>query len=123
MTRGENGDQRERDRSHESGRAPAPVGFLSHLTILVPDPVLMSGAAAFLNIQLISWFQQRVKRALLGRVMSVLMFASVGLIPLSLAITGVALKARVPGTFLSAGAMVLLVTLLAALQRAVYEID
>jgi len=105
------------------GLCVAPIGFLSRMTTLMPDLVLLGGTAAFLNIQLISWFQQRVERAVMGRVMSVLMFASMGLLPFSLAIAGVALKASITGTFLSAGAMVLLVILLAASHRAVRAID
>ncbi len=105
------------------GLCVAPVGFLSRMTTLVPDLILMGGAAAFLNIQLISWFQQRVDRAVMGRVMSVLMFAAVGLLPFSLAVAGVALKASITGTFLSAGAMILLVILLAGSNRAVRAID
>jgi hypothetical protein len=101
----------------------APIGFLSRMTTLMPDLVLLGGAAAFLNIQLISWFQQRVERALMGRVMSVLMFASMGLLPFSLVVAGVGLKASVTGTFLCAAGMVLLVILLAASHRAVREID
>lgn len=105
------------------GVCAAFLGSLTHTTALVCDLLLMGGFAAFLNIQLIAWLQQRVERALMGRVMSVLMFASVGLTPLSLAITGFALKASVSGTFISAGVMVLLVTLLAASHRAVRTID
>ena len=105
------------------GLCVAPVGFLGRMTTLLPDLILLGGAAAFLNIQLISWFQQRVDRAVMGRVMSVLMFASVGLLPFSLAIAGVALKASLTGTFLSAGTMILIVILLAASHRAVREID
>lgn len=101
----------------------APLGLLNRMTTLVPDLLLMGGTAGFLNIQLIAWFQQRVERALLGRVMSVLMFASVGLMPLSYAMTGVALRASFKGTFLGAAAMALVVTLLAASHRAVREID
>jgi len=105
------------------GLCVAPIGFLSRMITLMPDLVLLGGTAAFLNIQLISWFQQRVDRAVIGRVMSVLMFAAVGLLPFSLAIAGVALKASITGTFLSAGAMVFLVILLAASHRAVRAID
>jgi Transmembrane secretion effector len=105
------------------GFCVAPIGFLGRMTTLLPDLVLMSCAAAFINIQLISWFQQRVERDMLGRVMSVVMFASMGLLPFSLAIAGVALKASITGTFLAAGAMVLLVTMLAASHRAVRAID
>ncbi len=105
------------------GLGVAPVGFLSRMTTLMPDLVLLGGVAAFLNIQLISWFQQRVDRAMMGRVMSVVMFASLGLLPLSLAVAGIALKVSIRGTFLCAGAMVFLVILLAASRRAVREID
>jgi hypothetical protein len=105
------------------GLCIAPLGVLTRIATLVPGLLLTSSTMAFLNIQLIAWFQQRIERALMGRVMSVLMFASVGLAPLSLAVTGGALKASIPGTFFVAGAMVLVVTLLAASHRAVREID
>lgn len=105
------------------GFCVASLGFLDRISMLVPDLLLMSGTVAFLNIQIIAWLQQRVDRALMGRVMSVLMFASEGLTPLSLAIAGVTLKASISGTFFCAGAMVLLVTLLAASHRAVRAID
>jgi hypothetical protein len=71
----------------------------------------------------LGWFQQRVDRAVLGRVMSVLMFASLGLMPLSLAAAGVAVQWNMRGMFAGAGALVVLVTCVAALQRPVREID
>jgi hypothetical protein len=83
----------------------------------------MSASAGFLNVHLLSWFQQRVDRAMLGRVMSVLMFASLGLMPLSLAAAGVAVQWSLSGMFTGAGVMVLVVTCIAALQRPVREID
>ena len=99
------------------------LGLVARAPLLARLLFLMSATAAFLNVQLIAWFQQRVERAMMGRVMSVLMFASVGLMPFSLAASGVAMKWSLPGTFLVAGVMVLLVTLLAATHRAVREID
>jgi len=99
------------------------IGLLNLAPLLGGVLFLMSGTAAFLNVQLIAWFQQRVERAMLGRVMSVLMFASIGLMPFSLAAAGVAVKWSVPGTFIVAGGMVLLVTLLAAAHGPVREID
>jgi membrane protein insertase Oxa1/YidC/SpoIIIJ len=91
--------------------------------LLIGALFLMSGAAAFLNVQLIAWPQQRVERTMMGRVMSVLLFASMGLLPFSLAASGVALKWSVSGTFIIAGGMVLLVTLLASAHRPAREID
>jgi Transmembrane secretion effector len=99
------------------------IGLLNQAPLLGAVLFVMSGTAAFLNVQLIAWFQQRVERAMMGRVMSVLMFAAVGMMPFSLAAAGVAVKWSVPGTFIVAGGMVLVVTLLAAAHRPVREID
>lgn len=101
----------------------AALGFLGHIAIVACDLLLMSGVVAFLSIQIMVWLQQRVESSFMGRVMSVLMFASVGLTPLSLAIVGVALKVSVPGTFVTAGAMMLVVTLVAGSHRAIRAID
>ena len=83
----------------------------------------MGASTGFLNVHLFSWFQQRVDVKLLGRVMSVLMFASVGLMPLSLVAAGVAVEWSLRGMFAGAGALVLLVTFVAALQAPVRDID
>lgn len=99
------------------------VGLLHHLGSLALILFLINGLAGYLNIQLFAWFQQRVDRAVLGRVMSVLMFASVGLMPLSLAAAGVAIQWSLPGMFIGSGATVVAVTLAAALLRPVREIE
>ena len=99
------------------------IGMLKPAPLLIGVLFLMSGTAAFLNVQLISWFQERVERAMMGRVMSVLLFATIGLMPFSLAATGVAIKWSLPCTFIIAGVMVLFITLLAAAHRPVREID
>jgi Transmembrane secretion effector len=99
------------------------IGWIDRMPSLAAVLFLMSCAAAFLNVQLLAWFQQRVERAMMGRVLSVLMFAAAGLTPVSMAIAGIAIKWSLPGMFLIGGSMVLLVTLLAATHRPVREID
>ncbi len=99
------------------------IGLVNLAPLLAVVLFVMGATSAFLNVQLIAWFQQRVERPMMGRVMSVLMFASIGLMPFSLAAAGVAMKWSLPGTFIIAGVMVLLVTLLAAAHRPVREID
>jgi len=105
------------------GICTALIGLLSQLWSLLPILFLMSASAGFLNVHLLGWFQQRVDRAMLGRVMSVLMFAGIGLMPLSLAAAGLAVQWSLRVMFAGAGAMVLVVALIAALQRPVREID
>jgi MFS family permease len=105
------------------GICTATIGSFSQMWSLLSILFVMSAGAGFLNVHLLAWFQQRVDRAMLGRVMSVLMFASVGLMPLSLAAAGVAVQWSLRGMFAGAGALVLVVTFVAALQRPVREID
>jgi MFS family permease len=105
------------------GICTASIGLLSRLWSLLPILFVMSASAGFLNVHLLAWFQQRTDRAMLGRVMSVLMFASLGLMPLSLAAAGVAVQWSLSGMFAGAGLLVLVVTFIAALQRPVREID
>lgn len=100
-----------------------PLGVLHRLWSLGAVLVVMSLAAAFLNVQLIAWFQQRVERPMMGRVMSVLMFSAMGLMPISLAVAGVAIRASLEWMFMVAGGAVLLVTVLAAMHKPVREID
>jgi MFS family permease len=105
------------------GICTASIGFLNQVWSLLPILFVMSASAGFLNVHLLAWFQQRVDRAMLGRVMSVLMFASLGLMPLSLAAAGVAIQWNPSGMFAGAGVLVLVVAFIAALQRPVREID
>ncbi len=105
------------------GVCTASIGLLSQMWSLLLTLFVMSASTGFLNVHLLAWFQQRVDRAMLGRVMSVLMFASLGLVPLSLAATGVAVQWSVRGMFAAAGAMVIMVAVIAAFQRPVREID
>jgi MFS family permease len=105
------------------GICTASIGLLSQMWSLLLTLFVMSASAGLLNVHLLAWFQQRVDRAMLGRVMSVLMFASIGLVPLSLAAAGFAVQWSVRGMFAAAGAMVIMVTVIAVFQRPVREID
>jgi MFS family permease len=105
------------------GVSMAVIGLLVHLWSLMALLFLVSAASGFLNVQILTWFQQRVERAMLGRVMSVMMFAAIGLMPFSLAAAGAAIQWSVRGMFAVAGTAVLVVTIAAALHRPVREIE
>ena len=70
----------------------------------------MGAGGAVVNVLLITWLQGRTEPALLGRVMSVVMFAAVGLTPLSYAVAGLVAETHVTAMFVGSGALVLLVT-------------
>ncbi|MQR00631.1 MFS transporter [Glaciimonas soli] len=75
--------------------------------------------AGYVNIQVVSWLQATVRSDMLGRVMSVLALGSVGIAPLSLAISGLVAQSHVHILFLSAGAILFLTTLLMGRHQSV----
>lgn len=84
---------------------------------------VMGLGVGFVNVQFSSWMQMRVERALLGRVMSVLMFAAVGLVPVSLALSGVLAQWSLGGLFIAAGAVLVVASVACLSGKAAREID
>jgi len=72
----------------------------------------------YLDVLLFTWLQLRVPAEMLGRMMSIVMFASYGLGPISQAISGAILKWSLDNLFIFAGTLVLLLTLWTVFQPA-----
>jgi MFS family permease len=64
------------------------MGMTANFVVLTGLLVLMGLGLGFLNVVFATWFQTRVEQRLLGRVMSVLLFCTQGLVPISLAASG-----------------------------------
>jgi len=92
------------------GCCVASMGLLASVTAIAGVLALMAAAAAVTNIHLASWMQARVEPAVRGRVLSVLMLAAVGLLPISLAGAGLLAAWSITGMYLLAGGAMLLVT-------------
>jgi len=101
----------------------AVLGVVTALWVVGAVLFAMGASAGFLNVHIVAWFQQRVDRSMLGRAMSVIMFAAVGLQPISLAIAGVAVTWSLTGMFFAAATIMLLVATIAGLQGSVREIQ
>ncbi len=84
---------------------------------------VMGLGVGFVNVQFAAWMQMRVERALLGRVMSVMMFSAVGLVPVSYAIAGVLANWSRPFLFIIAGAVLAVISALALTGEAARSID
>ena len=65
----------------------------------------------YLTILLITWLQKRTPPEMMGRVMSLMMFASMGLGPLSQLAAGLFIPISLPGTIIGAGVGMFLVFL------------
>jgi len=98
------------------------VGFIHSFWSLLGVLAAMAAAAGFANVHILSWYQERVGVEVRGRIMSVLMFATSGLLPLSLATAGMLVQRNLQLMFILSGVAVLLVTGFAVLNAAIREI-
>jgi MFS family permease len=99
------------------------IGLVPKLAVIAALLALMGLGVGFVNVQFSAWLQMRVDRAILGRVMSVLMFSAVGLVPISYAAAGFLAKWSLPAVFIVAGAVLALISALTVTGRAAREID
>jgi MFS family permease len=96
--------------------------FISALALQLPlwgmlvTLVLIGTVAGYVNVYALSWLQKMVKPEVLGRVMSVLGLSSVGVAPLSLAISGFLAQSHTQLLFVASGAGLLIVTAIIAVS-------
>jgi hypothetical protein len=79
-------------------------------------------ALGYTNLLSITWIQRRIPQALMGRVMSLLITGSVGLVPVSMFVSGFAVQLNVDATLLVAGIGMAVVALAAVSSAAVRNI-
>ena len=105
------------------GACVAVFGLFANIAIFAVTLFAIGTAAGFLNVHIIAWFQQRVDREMLGRAMSVLSLAAIGLQPISLFVAGVAVTWSLAAMFIGAAALVLVAAAVVALHSSVREIE
>lgn len=97
------------------------------LTISTSTPVValismaMGTTMGYVNINFMTWLQRRIPSQLMGRVMSLIMFASVGIAPVSSTMAGIILNVDLHVLFIGAGALMALVALWSATTPAVRQ--
>jgi hypothetical protein len=96
--------------------AMALIGF-AHTLFQVAAPVFAMGVASgYLVVFFYSWLQGRTPAAMMGRMMSLILFASVGLVPVSQALSGVLMQVSVTALFVGSGAVLAVLLANAALK-------
>jgi MFS family permease len=99
------------------------LGFVRTAWLAFLILFIMGIGNGYIGIILISWLQKRTPIDLLGRVMGMVMFAGIGLAPLSQALTGVAIKISFSGLFVLAGGLMLVVMVVTMRTPALRHIE
>ena len=97
----------------------AIIGLSSTMYVATTAALGMGIANGYANINLITWLQQKVTPEMMGRVMSLVMFAAVGLNPISNALAGALIGLNLTVLLVCAGSLMTLFTLSAAFSPAV----
>jgi hypothetical protein len=98
------------------------IGLMSRASFLAGVLFVVGILVGFMNVHIGAWIMQRIDAAVRGRVASVLMLASFGIMPLSFAIAGFLIAWNLKFTFLIAGLAMLITAAGASLQKSVREI-
>jgi MFS family permease len=99
------------------------IGVLGKVWSIATVLLVMGAAAGMVNVHISAWAMQRIDAAMRGRAASVLMLASFGITPISLAVAGFLVSWNLKFMFLLAGGVMLLTAAGAALSKPVREIE
>jgi MFS family permease len=99
------------------------IGLLGKVWSIASVLLIMGAAAGMVNIHIGAWIMQRIDVAVRGRVASVLMLASFGITPISLAVAGFLVAWSLKLMFLLAGGLLVLAAAGASFQKQVREIE
>ena len=93
------------------------IGLSSSLAFAVIFAGLIGLANGYVNILAFTWMQANTPENMMGRVMSLIMFASVGLNPIAMALAGVLVKVGIIPLFVGCGVALTLFTLAGLFSR------
>lgn len=102
-----------------AGFAVVIIGLAGTTLVAALLSLLMGVSMGYVVIQFTTWLQVRTPAEMMGRMMSILMFASVGLTPIGTAAAGALIDANLSSVFFGAGLLILLAVGLAMTNRTV----
>jgi len=104
-----------------AGVALAALAFVQTTIVAIALALFAGAMIGYTNVSFITWVQRRVPMKLMGRVMSVLVFASVSLVPISIAVAGILVTISLEGVLIVSGMGFALVSLAAVLSKNVRQ--
>lgn len=104
-----------------AGIGLAGLAFAQSTIVAVALALFAGAMIGYTNVSFITWVQRRIPMKLMGRVMSVLVFASVSLVPISIAVAGVLVTISLDGVLIVSGLGFAAVSLAAILSKNVRQ--
>lgn len=101
----------------------AVIGVAPSMFVAAGASLAMGIASGYNNILLITWLQSRISPSMTGRIMSLIMFASVGLNPISMALSGALIGINATALLVGAGGLMTILTLSAASSPATRDMS
>ena len=101
----------------------ALLGLANTTALAVLTALLIAVVNGYINILFITWLQARTPEALLGRVMSLMMVASIGFIPISNALSGALLEVHATGLFVVSGGLLTVLMIAAVFNPRIRSMD
>jgi Major Facilitator Superfamily len=100
------------------GVAVAMMPLVTSTVVIAVIALLMGAANGYVKLIFFTWLQKRIPPELMGRVMSLLMFSSIGLAPVSNALAGAILQINLNMLFIGGGVLMAALSLLCILLPA-----
>jgi hypothetical protein len=101
----------------------ALLGLSASMIFASAISLLLGSGDGYINVFFVTWVQSRAPKALIGRLMSLLMFSSIGLLPISMALSGAASRVYVTLLLTVSGGIVALLGLVMTLNPTVRAVE
>ena len=102
-----------------TGLCIAAIGSAHALWLAAALYAVGSASAGFSNLLLITWFQRNVNKDMMGRLISILMLSSTGLMPISASINGFVADWNLTALYVINGALLVVTVVVALLNQRV----
>ncbi len=99
------------------------LSFISKIALASITIAILGLCSGLIIVVGITWVQKQTQAEMLGRVMSLVMFSSFGLAPLSFALAGVLVNFNLTILFSVAGGIMMIVTILLTTKRSIRKIN
>lgn len=99
------------------------LSFVPHIALSSITVAILGFCSSFFTVVGITWIQKQTPSKILGRVMSLVMFSSLGIAPFSYALAGVLVNFNVTILFTVAGSIMLITIAFLALNSSIRQIN